>query len=37
LTDGHRNLLDTNVISALAKDPQGALFRALSDRPPDTA
>ncbi|HUG22402.1 type II toxin-antitoxin system VapC family toxin [Piscinibacter sp.] len=35
--DGHRYLLDTNVILALVKDPQGPVFQALSDRLPDTA
>ena len=32
-----RYLLDTNIISALARDPQGRVFEALQARLPDTA
>jgi tRNA(fMet)-specific endonuclease VapC len=32
-----RYLLDTNVLSALARDPQGRVYEALSARLPDTA
>lgn len=35
--DSHRFLLDTNIISALARDPRGAIFSALQHRLPATA
>ena len=35
--DSHRFLLDTNIISALVREPRGAVFRALEERLPATA
>ena len=32
-----RYLLDTNILSALAREPQGRIYQALSERLPDTA
>ena len=32
-----RYLLDTNILSALAREPQGRIYQALSARLPDTA
>ena len=32
-----RYLLDTNILSALAREPQGRVYQALSERLPDTA
>jgi len=33
----HAYLLDTNIISALAREPQGAVYRVLKERLPATA
>ena len=32
-----RYLLDTNILSALAREPQGRVYQTLSERLPDTA
>lgn len=32
-----RYLLDTNILSALAREPQGRIYQTLSERLPDTA
>ncbi len=35
--DSHRFLLDTNILSAMVREPQGAVFQALEERLPETA
>ncbi len=37
MTAAHRYLLDTNILSALARQPQGRVYSVLRDRWPQTA